>query len=54
VTLELRTPGGEPVREHVVAVVDEDTRKLLVEGAEVPIRTDPDDPSVITLVWALA
>ena len=54
VTLELRPPGGEPVREHVVAVVDEDTRKLLVEGAEVPIRYDPDDPSVITLVWALA
>ncbi len=54
VTLELRTPDGESVREHVVAVVDEDTRKLLVEGAEVPIRTDPDDPSVITLVWALA
>jgi hypothetical protein len=54
VTLEVRPPGGEPVREHVVAVVDEDTRKLLVEGAEVPIRYDPDDPSVITLVWALA
>jgi hypothetical protein len=54
VTLELRTPGGEPAHEHVVAVVDEDTRKLLVEGAEVPIRYDPDDPSVITLVWALA
>ena len=54
VTLELRDPGGEPVRELVVAVVDEDTRKLLVEGAEVPIRYDPDDPSVITLVWALA
>ncbi len=54
VTLELRTPGGEPVREQVVAVVDEDTRKLLVEGAEVPIRYDPDDPSVIILVWALA
>jgi hypothetical protein len=54
VTLELRTPAGETVREHVVAVVDEDTRKLLVEGAEVPIRYDPDDPSVITLVWALA
>jgi hypothetical protein len=54
VTLELRPPGGEPVREHVVAVVDEDTRKLLVEGAEIPIRYDPDDPSVITLVWALA
>jgi hypothetical protein len=54
VTLELRHPGGEPVREQVVAVVDEDTRKLLIEGAEVPIRTDPDDPSVITLVWALA
>jgi hypothetical protein len=54
VTLELRPPGGESVREHVVAVVDEDTRKLLVEGAEVPIRYDPDDPSVITLVWALA
>jgi hypothetical protein len=54
VTLELRPPGGEPVREHVVAVVDEDTRKLLVEGAEVPIRYDPDDPSAITLVWALA
>jgi hypothetical protein len=54
VTLELRLPGREPVREHVVAVVDEDTRALLVEGAEVPIRTDPDDPSIITLVWALA
>jgi hypothetical protein len=54
VTLELRPPGGEPVREHVVAVVDEDTRKLLVEGAEVPIRYDPADPSVIILVWALA
>jgi hypothetical protein len=54
VTLELRPPGGDPVREHVVAVVDEDIRKLLVEGAEVPIRYDPADPSIITLVWALA
>ena len=53
VTLELRPPGGETVREHVVAVVDEPTRKLLVEGAVVPIRYDPADPSVITLVWAL-
>jgi hypothetical protein len=54
VTLELQPPGGDPVREHVVAVVDEPTRKLLVQGAVVPIRYDPADPSVITLVWALA
>jgi hypothetical protein len=54
VTLELRPRDGGPIREHVVAVVAEDTRALLVEGAEVPIRTDPDDPSIITLAWALA
>lgn len=54
VTLEVRLPGGESVREHVVAVVDEETRTLLVEGAEVPIRYDPGDPGAITLVWALA
>jgi hypothetical protein len=54
VTLELRLPGREPVREHVVAVVAEDTRALLVEGAEVPINVDPRDPTQITLAWALA
>jgi hypothetical protein len=54
VTLELRLPGREPVREHVVAVVADDTRALLVEGAEVPISYDPGDPTQITLAWALA
>jgi hypothetical protein len=54
VTLELRLPGREPIREHVVAVVAEDTRKLLVEGAEVPVSYDPGDPTQITLAWALA
>jgi hypothetical protein len=54
VTLELHLPGREPIREHVVAVVAEDTRALLVEGAEVPINVDPGDPTQITLAWALA
>ena len=54
VTLELRLPGREPILEHVVAVVAEDARALLVEGAEVPISYDPGDPTQITLVWALA
>jgi hypothetical protein len=54
VTLELRLPGREPIRGHVVAVVAEDTRALLVEGAEVPISYDPGDPTQITLAWALA
>ena len=54
VTLELRLLGREPIREQVVAVVAEGNRALLVEGAEVPVRYDPDGPSVITLAWALA
>jgi hypothetical protein len=54
VTLELRLPGREPILEHVVAVVAEDARALLVEGAEVPISYDPGDPTQITLAWALA
>jgi hypothetical protein len=53
VTLELQVAGREPVREQRIAVVDGDERALLVEGAAIPVRYDPDDPRSIVLEWEI-
>jgi hypothetical protein len=51
VTIELRIPGREPIRERRVAVMPRDRRAQIVEGASVPVRYDPDDPRAMTLEW---
>jgi hypothetical protein len=53
VTLELRMPDGEPVREQRIAVIPADKRALLADGAAVPVRYDPDDPRSLTLEWEI-
>jgi hypothetical protein len=54
VALELRIPHREPIREQRVAAIADDKRALLVEGAAVPVRYDPDDPRSLTLEWEIA
>jgi hypothetical protein len=53
VTLELRIPGREPIRERRVALISGDHRALLAPGASVPVRYDPDDPRAMTLEWEI-
>ena len=53
VTLELRLPEREPIREQRVAVIAGDKRALLVEGASVPVLYDAGDPRAITLEWEI-
>jgi hypothetical protein len=52
-TLELPIPNGEPIREQRVAVIAADKRALLVDGAAMPVRYDPDDPRAFTLEWEI-
>jgi hypothetical protein len=53
VTLELQIPDREPIREQRVAVIGDDKRTLLVEGASVPVLYDPSDPRAMTLEWEI-
>jgi hypothetical protein len=53
VTLELRVPDREPMREQRIAVIPADKRALLSDGAAVPVRYDPDDPRSLTLEWEI-
>jgi hypothetical protein len=53
VTLELQIPDREPIREQRVAVIADEKRALLAEGASVPVLYDPRDPRAITLEWEI-
>jgi hypothetical protein len=53
VTLELQIPDRGPIREQRVAVIGDDKRTLVVEGASVPVLYDPSDPRAMTLEWEI-